>query len=103
MTHEMRLDAAALGLLVARQREVAEALTDCARGLDLPHDWAQTPAQRRAAAALDRRCSELAEHLAAAGADAGRLAAQMLGHAAVLTAADTDVDHADVTVAGENR
>ncbi|GAA3965781.1 hypothetical protein [Gordonia caeni] len=90
MTGQVRLDAAALDGLAARQREVAQALADCARHLEAPRDWAHTPAHRAAAAALDGRLHHLAGRLRTAGDDVSGLADRMLAHAAALSAADAE-------------
>lgn len=89
MSAHVRLDAAALDGLAARQREVAQTLADCARRLEAPHDRSPAPAHREAAAALDKRLQELAGRLTAAGEDVSGLADRMLAHAAALSAADT--------------
>lgn len=90
MSEDVRLDAAGLDRLVARQLAVADALTACAQRLTLPHDWARSPAHREAAAALDARLAHLSERLTAAGAGVAGLAERIGRQAASVVDADRE-------------
>ncbi|WP_448222971.1 hypothetical protein [Gordonia iterans] len=90
MNDGLRLDAAALEQLVTRQNAVAAALEGSARRLEAGHDWAQTPAQREAAAALGGRLELIAQRLTVCGAGVGELAARVSTHVAAVTEADRE-------------
>ncbi len=90
MNDGLRLDAAALEQLVTRQNAVAAALESAARSLDTSPDWAQTPAQREAAAALRGRLALIAQLLTACGAGVGELATRVNAHVGVVTEADRE-------------
>ncbi|MCK0439913.1 hypothetical protein MUG78_10710 [Gordonia alkaliphila] len=90
MTEDVRLDAAGLDRLIARQHAVAQTLAACAQRLALRPDWAQSPAHREAAAALDQRLDHIVERLTAASAGAAGLAERIGSHAAAVVQADRE-------------
>ncbi|AVL99963.1 hypothetical protein C6V83_06445 [Gordonia iterans] len=99
MNDGLRLDAAALELLVNRQNAVAAALEGSAHRLAAGHDWARTPTQREAAAALRGRLELIAQRLTACGAGVDELAARVGAHMAAVAEADrTAVGGVDRTV-----
>ncbi|UQE76103.1 hypothetical protein MYK68_05790 [Gordonia sp. PP30] len=89
MGTELRLDAAALDLLVARQFAIADALDGCAQRLRPPLDWARTPAHREVAGTLERRLDELSARIGAAGRSLAVIALTTAVQAATVTETDT--------------
>lgn len=88
MSTRLALDSAALTQLVTRQLAVAQELDACAKKLGRQLDWARTPAQRTAAAALNRRLAELSRRVTEASSGLERLAERMGQQAAIVRDAD---------------
>lgn len=91
MKDDFRLDPAALGHLLARQRAAADALSGCAATLAGTH-WAHDRAPGEAAAALDARLGHLAERLSTASTAIDGLADRITAQAAALSAVDAGGD-----------